>query len=146
MLINKSKTCPSLLLACLIQSFDTKSVTFQYREALQFPDIFSEGNKYFSQSLKFHPEKMPQSPKDTRVWRFGFKISRFRNFSSFQIVLDSVSKKFGIGFGIGKFWYRKKYRIRYWKNLVSKKVSDSVLKIFGIGKSIGFGIGKFFDP
>ena len=28
------------------------------------------------------------------------------------------------------------------KNLVSKKVSDSVTDIFGIKKSIGFGIGK----
>ena len=51
----------------------------------------------------------------------------FRNFSNF---LD------GIGFGIEKMWYRKKYRIRYRKNwfrkkvsdLVSEKVSDSVSK------------------
>ena len=43
---------------------------------------------------------------------------RFRNFSvsklfHFWVVLDSVSKKFGIeksiGFGIVKIWYRKKY-------------------------------------
>jgi len=54
---------------------------------------------------------------------------------------DSVSEKFGIeksiGFGIGKIWYRKKYRIRYRKNLVSEKVSDSVSKRYGIGKSFG---------
>ena len=60
---------------------------------------------------------------------------RFRNFS--------VSKLFhffdGFGFGIEKIWYRKKYRIRYRKNLVSKKVSDSVSEKFGIGKSFGFG-------
>ena len=45
----------------------------------------------------------------------------------------------GFGFGIEKIWYRKKYRIRYRKNLVSKKVSDSVSEKFGIGKSFGFG-------
>ena len=43
------------------------------------------------------------------------------------MVSDSVSEKIGIeksiGFGIGK-------------NLVSKKVSESVSKIFGIGKKI----------
>ena len=33
----------------------------------------------------------------------------------------------------------KKYRIRYRKDLVSEKVSDSVSKIFGIGKSFGYG-------
>ena len=38
--------------------------------------------------------------------------------------------------------YRKKYRYRFRKNLVSKKVSVSVLKIFGIDKSIGIGFGK----
>ena len=46
------------------------------------------------------------------------------------LVSDSVAKKFGLGksieFGIGKIWYRKKYRIQYRKNLVSEKVSDSV--------------------
>ena len=60
---------------------------------------------------------------------------RFQNFS--------VSKLFhffgGFGFGIGKIWYRKKYRIRYRKNLVSKKVSYLVSEKFGIGKSFGFG-------
>ena len=41
------------------------------------------------------------------------------------MVSDSVSKKFGIeksiGFGIENIWYRKKYRIRYRKNLVSEE-------------------------
>ena len=64
------------------------------------------------------------------------------------MVSDSVSKKFGIeksiGFGIEKIWYRKKYRIRYRKKLVLKKVSDSVSKKFGIEKSIGFGIGNIW--
>ena len=32
----------------------------------------------------------------------------------------------------------KKYRIQYRKNLVSEKVSDSVFKKIGIGKSLGF--------
>ena len=57
-----------------------------------------------------------------RVGYFGFETSRFWNFSNF---LD------GIGFGIEKIWYRKKYRIRYRKK-------------FGIEKSIGFGIGKIW--
>ena len=34
------------------------------------------------------------------------------------------------------------FRIQYRKNLVSKKISDSVLKISSIGKSIGFSIEK----
>ena len=60
-------------------------------------------------------------PLVSKVWRFGFKTSRFQNFSIF-------------------LWSR----IRYRKNLVSKKVSDSVSKKFGIEKSIGFGIGKIW--
>ena len=63
--------------------------------------------------------------------KFGIGIGiGFETFPVFWLVSDSVSKKFGIeksiGFGIGKIWYRKKYRIRYRKKLVSKKVSDSV--------------------
>ena len=65
---------------------------------------------------------------------------RFRNFS--------VSKLFdffnGIGIGFGKFWYRKKYRYRFRKNLVSKKVSVSVSEKFGIEKSIGIGFENFW--
>ena len=60
----------------------------------------------------------------------------------------SVCEKFGIGKSIGigfeKFWYRKKYRYRFRKNLVSEKVSVSVSKIFGIEKSIGIGFEKKF--
>ena len=60
---------------------------------------------------------------------------RFRN--------TSVSKLFhffsGFGFGIEKIWYQKKYRIRYCKHLISKKVSDSVTEKFGLEKSFGFG-------
>ena len=37
-------------------------------------------------------------------------------------------------------WYR--YRYRFWKILVSKKVLVSVTKNFGIGKSIGIGFEK----
>ena len=62
------------------------------------------------------------------------------------MVSVSVSKKIGIeksiGIGFENFWYRKKYRYRFRKNLVSKKVSVSVSKIFGIDKSIGIGFGK----
>ena len=62
---------------------------------------------------------------DIIVWHFGFKTSRFRNFSIF---LD------GIGIGFEKFWYRKKYRYRFRKILVSEKVSVSVSEKIGIGK------------
>ena len=62
---------------------------------------------------------------------------RFRNFSIFLVVSDSISKNFGIeksiGFSIVKIWYQKKYRIQYCQNLVS----DSVSKKFGIRKSFG---------
>ena len=53
-------------------------------------------------------------------------------------------EKFGIGKGIGlkKNWYRKKYRYRFRKFVVSKKVSVLVSKIFGIDKSIGIGFEK----
>ena len=64
---------------------------------------------------------------------------RFRNFSVsklfhlFFMVSVSVSKIFGIeksiGIGFEKNWYRKKYRIRFRKILVSKKVSVSVSEI-----------------
>ena len=52
------------------------------------------------------------------------------------MVSDSVSKKFWYK----KIWYKKKSWIRY---LETKKVSDSVSEIFGIEKSIGFGIRKY---
>ena len=59
------------------------------------------------------------------------------------MVSVSVSKNFGIeksiGIGFENFWYRKKYRYRFRKILVSKKVSVSVSEIFGIGQSIGIG-------
>ena len=49
-----------------------------------------------------------------------------------------------IGIGFGKNRFRKKYRYRFRKFLVSKKVSVSVSENFGIEKSIGFGIEKFW--
>ena len=57
-----------------------------------------------------------------------------------------VSEIFGIkksiGIGFEKNWYRKKYRYRFRKILVSKKVSVLVSKKFGIDKSIGIGFEK----
>ena len=50
----------------------------------------------------------------------------------------------GIGIGFEKFWYRKKYRYRFRKKLVLKKVSVSVSKKFGIEKSIGIGFEKIW--
>ena len=54
-------------------------------------------------------------------------------------ILGDVSVSKLLGFETFPFF--RWFRIRYRKILVSKKVSDSVLKIFVIGKSIGFGIG-----
>ena len=74
------------------------------------------------------------------------KLLGFETFPFFLMVSVSVSKNFGIeksiGIGFGKFWFQKKYRYRFRKKLVSKKVSDSVSKNSGIEKSIGIGIGK----
>jgi len=77
-------------------------------------------------------------------------VSKLLGFKTFPIVLMvsvSVSKIFGIeksiGIGFEKIWYRKKYRYRFRKKLVSKKVSVSVSKNFGIEKSIGIGFEKF---
>ena len=81
-----------------------------------------------------HPTTIYKKGIRDRVWHFGFETSRFRNFLIFFN---------GIGIGFGKFWYRKKYRYRFRKNLVSKKVSVSVSKIFGIEKSIGIGFENF---
>ena len=64
---------------------------------------------------------------------FDIATFRFRNFSMFF---------YGIGIGFEKNWYRKKYRYRFRKFLVSEKVSVLVSKKFGIEKSIGIGIGK----
>ena len=76
------------------------------------------------------------------------------------MVSVSVSKKIGIeksiGIGFENFWYRKKFRYWFRKNLVSKKVSVLVSEKFwyrkkyrywyrkkiGIEKSIGIGIEK----
>ena len=65
-----------------------------------------------------------------------------------KLVLVSVSEKIGfeksIGIGFENFWYRKKYRYRFRKILVSKKVSVLVSKNFGIDKSIGIGFEKIW--
>ena len=50
----------------------------------------------------------------------------------------------GIGFGIEKIWFRKKYRIRYRKNLVSKKVSDSVSENFWYGIKVSDSVSEIF--
>ena len=91
-----------------------------------------------------HPTTIYKKGIRDRVWHFGFETSRFRNFLIFFN---------DIGIGFGKFWYRKKYRYRFRKFLVSKKILVlkslvSVSKIFGIEKSIGFkkfGIEKVSD-
>ena len=67
-----------------------------------------------------------------RVWHFGFETFLFFN---------------GIGIGLRKIWYRKKYRYRFQKMLVSKKYQYRFQKKLywkkcGIEKIIGFGIKK----
>ncbi len=107
-----------------------------------------------------HPTTIYKKGIRDRVLHFGFETSRFRNFLIFLMVSVSVLENFGIeksiGIGFGKNWYRKKYRYRFRKFLVSKKVSVSknlilvskkvsvsknlilVSKNFGIEKSISF--------
>ena len=58
-------------------------------------------------------------------------VSKLLGFETFLIILMvSVSIFFGIeksiGIGFENFWYQKKYRYRFRKNLVSKKVLVSV--------------------
>ena len=72
----------------------------------------------------------------------GFEKNWYRKKYRYRFRRILVSKKsFGIGFE--KIWYRKKYRYWFRKILVSKKVSVSVSKKFGIEKSIGIGFEKF---
>ena len=70
---------------------------------------------------------------------FSFGIKRIW----YKKVSDSVSKKFGIeksvGFDIVKIWYRDKYRTQYQKNLVSKKVLDSVSFRFWVSSHTATG-------
>ena len=73
--------------------------------------------------------------------RFGIK-NIIQKSIGFGIGKYWVSKK-STGFGIGNIWYQKKYRIWYRKIFGIEKVSDSVLDICGIEKSIRFGIGKY---
>ena len=49
-----------------------------------------------------------------------------------------------VSVSVSKKNYKKKYRYRFRKNLVSEKVLVSVSKNFGIEKSIGFGFEKFW--
>ena len=60
------------------------------------------------------------------------KLLGFETFPFFWMVSVSVSKilvsKKNIGTSFKKIWYRKKYRIRFRKILVSKRVSDLVSK------------------
>ena len=70
--------------------------------------------------------------------KFGIGIGiGFETLLFFGMVSDLALKKFGIeksiGFGVKKIWYRKKYRIRYQKNLVSEKsFGFRFVQIFGI--------------
>ena len=64
---------------------------------------------------------------DSVLEKFGIKkvSNSVSEIFGIEKVSDSVSEKCGIvksiGFGIETNWYRKKYRIRYRKNLVSEK-------------------------
>ena len=83
----------------------------------------------------------------SRVWHFGFETSRFRNFSFFlwyryRFRKILVSKKVSVSVS-KNFGIEKKYRYRFRKKLVLKKVSVSVSENFGIEKSIGIGFDFF---
>ena len=69
------------------------------------------------------------------------KLFQFFGWYRIQYWKNLVSKKVSDSV-LEKKWYQKKYRIQYWKNLVSKKVSDLVSEKIGIEKCIRFGIGK----
>ena len=105
----------------------------------------------------------PQAHQNNRA-ECDILVSKILGFKTFPIVsIGSVSvlKKFSIeksiGIGFKNFWYQKKYRYRFQKILVSekkyryrfqkilvlKKVLASVLKNFGLKKSIGIGFEKF---
>ena len=74
-----------------------------------------------------------------------------KNSIRFGIKKIGIGNSFGIGFvkilGIlGGISVSKLFLVLIWyrQSLVLKKISDSVLKIFGFEKSIGFGIGKIW--
>ena len=56
------------------------------------------------------------------------------------MVSESLSEK-SIRTGIGKNWFRKKSRNRYWKNLVPEKVPEPVSENLVPEKGLGTGIG-----
>ena len=62
------------------------------------------------------------------------ETSRYRDFSQF---FESI------GLGLENFGLEKRSRYRSRKYLVSKKVSVSVSKIFGLEKSLGIGLENF---
>ena len=64
------------------------------------------------------------------------KLLGFETFPFFLMVSVSVSEIFGIeksiGIGFEKNWYRKKYRYRYRKKLVSEKsIGIGIVQILG---------------
>ena len=67
------------------------------------------------------PSPVAYPPASGAYFRQSVKFW-FRDFSSSKL----FHFFYGIGIGFGNFWYRKKYRYRFQKNLVSKKVSVSV--------------------
>ena len=76
-------------------------------------------------------------------------VSKLLGFELFQFFwMVSVSKNFGfeksIGIGFEKFWFRKKYRYRFRKFLVSEKVSLSVSEKIGIGKKVSDSVSFKF--
>ena len=78
------------------------------------------------------------------------KLLGFETFPFFLMVSVSVSKNFGIeksiGIGFDKFWYRKKYRYRFRKFLVSDKVSVLVLNFLILNCVIFQVLSKSFAP
>ena len=166
----------SLLKPCLEEFFSLFKDALEEHSTgyISFNNSFRQSSSRFHLRRGHHTTPWLQTcqpssqQKNSLCWRshhlllllpeFDISVSKllgFETFWFFLMVSVSVSENFGIeksiGIGFGKIWYRKKYRYRFRKFLVSKKVSVSenlvsVLKIFGIEKNIGFkkfGIQKY---
>ena len=114
--------------------FDVTLVCEDSKYNLAHKDVLA---KYKKIGIEKTSDLLSKSVSDSASKKFGIKKNLNSVSKIFGIKKGSnlVSKKFGIeksfGFGIENFWYRKKFRIRYRKNLVSEK-------------SFGFGFVQIF--
>ena len=76
---------------------------------------------------------------------FSQNLGNLKIYNGYQYRIGTGTGNFNFfGAGIGKNWDRKKYRNRYRKNLVPKKVSESVSKKFGTKKNVWESVSKIF--